>query len=183
MKGGAWRRGREQGFADVFGADGDGKARCGSFDIPLKAEGSHGAEVDGGDGGDVGEGEGVAADAGAEVENVRYIPSTGGGESGGFVAGDGGIGGLLEGFGDAPEKVEGGEFSGGADGFELQLGKGECGVDVGGGMCFSKGADVGDGWSGADGDEVAHGREQTAAFVAAQEFQGRNCDPRVVGDV
>ncbi len=76
---------------------------------------------------------------GAEVEDFCCA---GVGEAVCFVGGDAGAGGLFEGFGDGPGEGEVGEF---VAGFFLELGEGECCVDVVGRLGFAKGGDVGDG--------------------------------------
>src|SRR5271154_1393136 len=124
---------------DVFDFGGDGAQaaeRRMVFGVKAEAGEADFGEVDGEGGCDLGEGEGVAADAGADVDDSL---SAGGGEAGGFVGGDAGAGGLFEGFGGGPEVIESGEF---IVGFFLEPAEGEGGVDDVGGMVFAEGGDV-----------------------------------------
>ena len=126
----------------------------GGLSVVAEAGQAWGGEVNGGGRGDVGESEGVAADAGAEVEDFGGVGLC---EAGGFVGGDGGVGGLFEGFGGGVDEV-GGEVGEFLLGFGLELGEGEGGVDGGFWEGLAEFFDLGDGgWLGELCDGVAEG--------------------------
>ena len=145
--------------------------------VVLEAAGADGGEVDRGGGGDAGEGHGVAADAGAEVEDLFCA---GGGEAVGFVGGDAGVGGLFEGFGDAPGVGEVGEFEAG---FFLELAEGEGGVDDFGGVFFAEGGDFGDGGGGVFGEHFGDVGAKGLARAGVEEFEGVEGDGGIGGNI
>lgn len=103
--------------------DSDGVLEGKFAGVELGADGADFGELDGDDGVGVGQGEGVAADTGAEVGDKERF-GVEGGETPGFVACYRGGGGLFEGFGDAPEPGHGGEFGVVAEGgFAMDFGQ------------------------------------------------------------
>lgn len=129
------------------------------------------------------EGEGVAPDAGAEVE--EGFARGDGLEALGLPGGDGKGGGLFHRFGGSPDEGELGDFFAGLG---LDAGEGEGGVDVGAGIAFSQGGDLGDGGvpgvCGAEGgDQGEDLLEEGPSDRGMEKIEGVEGDPGIVWSV
>jgi hypothetical protein len=170
--------GGEVELCDVFGEGGDGVGWGVGFCVEAETGEAFFGEVDGCGGGDVGEGERVSADSGAEVVDVR---GSEGGEALCFVLRDGGVGGLFERFGQGPEEAGVmGEF---LLRFGLDLVNDDRGMEGVGGEEFSQGGDDGDGEVGGGFEGAGDLFVEWGGGGGVEEFESFEGDGGVVGDV
>jgi hypothetical protein len=158
---------------------GDGMAKA-AFDgcgIKGKRAQPDGRKIDGGGGGNLGEGEGVASNAATEVHDLRGAR---GGETAGFPIRDDGAGGLFHGFGNAPDVGQAGKLGAGPT---LNPAEGEGGVDVVGEVAFSQRGNLGNGGFLAGGKQGIHLLPQHFSGGRFEKFQRLDSDPGVVWSV